>query len=150
MTLVLYHRTMIGEARGIVQRGFEDVDWDFGLQDVRTGQEAAVTGVWLADRPLGDKEGIEGNVVAVHLTTGVCQGLIPESMQMFFDMVKPGTLLENSELIINSQKMVAHCPKCNVDHELDGPVLFCPDCGSPMELIKGNEIIITSIEVDDE
>jgi hypothetical protein len=61
MTVVLYHRTMIGEARGIVQRGFEDVDWDFGLQDARTGEDAVVTGVWLADRPLGEEEGIEGD-----------------------------------------------------------------------------------------
>ncbi len=97
-----------------------------------------------------DTENVSGNVTAVHLTTGVCQGLIPESMQMFFDMAKPGTRLENAELVVHSQNMVAHCPECGCDHELDGPVLFCPDCGSPMELIKGNEIIITSIEVDDE
>jgi hydrogenase nickel incorporation protein HypA/HybF len=97
-----------------------------------------------------DKENVHGKVTAVSLTTGVCQGLIPESMQMFFDMAKHGTRLENAELLINSQKMVAHCSDCDCDHELDGPVLFCPNCGSPMELIKGNEIIITSIEVDDE
>jgi len=63
MTLVLYHRTMIGEASGIVQRGFEDLDWDFGLKDARTGEDAVVTGVWLADRPLGEKEGIEGDAL---------------------------------------------------------------------------------------
>ena len=97
-----------------------------------------------------DKEGVQGSVTAVHLTTGVCQGLIPESMQMFFDMVKPGTRLEKADLVITSQLMVAHCADCDADHTLDGPVLFCPDCGSPMELIKGNEIIITSIEVEDE
>jgi hypothetical protein len=63
MAMVLYHRTMIGEARGIVERGFQDQDWDFGLRDAQTGEEAVVTGVWLADRPLGSAEGIEGDAV---------------------------------------------------------------------------------------
>ena len=68
MTLVLYHRTSIREARDIVHKGFEDVDWDFGLRDARTGEDTSVTGVWLANRPLGERDGIEGDaLVAVSL-----------------------------------------------------------------------------------
>ena len=63
MTMVLYHRTSIGEARAIMTNGFTDVDWDFGLRDARTGEDTVVTGVWLADRPLGSEEGIEGDAV---------------------------------------------------------------------------------------
>ena len=63
MTVVLYHRTSIAEARTIMKEGFVDVDWDFGLRDARTGEDAVVTGVWLADRPLGTEEGIEGDAV---------------------------------------------------------------------------------------
>jgi hypothetical protein len=63
MTLALYHRTSILEARGIVERGFEDVDWDFGLRDARTGEETVVTGVWVADRQLGAGDGIEGDAL---------------------------------------------------------------------------------------
>ena len=94
-------------------------------------------------------EKVTGEVKTVNVTVGVCQGLIPESIQMFFNMGKPDTPLENTELIINVQKMVAGCPKCNTEHDLDIPVMFCPDCGEPMNLIKGNEIIISSIEVDE-
>jgi len=97
-----------------------------------------------------EKNGITGGVKAVHVTTGVCQGLIPDSMQMYYDMEKPGTPLECSELVITVQPMVARCPVCGVDRELDIPVMFCPECGGTMELIKGKEIIITSIEVEDE
>ena len=89
-------------------------------------------------------------VIAVHVTVGVCQGMVPESMQMFFDMEKPGTPLENAELVVTAQRMMAHCPKCKTEHELDIPVMYCPDCGQPMDLIKGNEILISSIEVEDE
>ncbi len=63
MTLVLYHRTSIGEAHDIVRKGFRDVDWDFGLQDARTGEDAVVTGVWLADRPLSQDDGVEGDAL---------------------------------------------------------------------------------------
>ena len=63
MALTLYHRTSIGEARTFVQRGFVDTDWDFGLQDARTGEDTVVTGVWIADRPLGQAEGIQGDAV---------------------------------------------------------------------------------------
>jgi len=62
MTLVLYHRTSIGEARNIVQRGFEDSDWDFGLQDLR-GEDTVATGIWFADRPIGEKEGVGGDAL---------------------------------------------------------------------------------------
>jgi hypothetical protein len=63
MTTVFYHRTMIAEARSIVTKGFVDEDWDFGLRDVQTGEDALVTGVWLADRPLGRDENIPGDAV---------------------------------------------------------------------------------------
>lgn len=95
------------------------------------------------------EEKVTGEVKAVNVTAGVCQGLIPESMQMFFDMEKPGTPLENAELIINIQKMIAQCPRCGTEHDLDIPVMFCPDCEEPMNLIKGNEIILSSIEVEE-
>ncbi|UCF39870.1 MAG: hypothetical protein JSW43_08990 [Gemmatimonadota bacterium] len=63
MTMVLFHRTTIGEARKIMQSGFEDIEWDFGLKDVQTGRDAVVPGVWLADRPLGHDEGLEGDAL---------------------------------------------------------------------------------------
>lgn len=71
MSMVLFHRTSIAEARSIVQHGFEDVDWDFGLKDARTGEDTVVTGVWLTDRPMGRDEGIDGDAllkVTVDLT----------------------------------------------------------------------------------
>lgn len=92
---------------------------------------------------------VTGTVKAVYITAGVCQGLIPESMQMYFDMEKSDTPLENAELVVNTQGMVARCLKCNTEYELVIPVMYCPNCGESMKLIKGNEIIISSIEVEE-
>ena len=95
------------------------------------------------------EEHITGYVTAVHVTVGVCQGLVPDSMVMYFDMMKTGTPLENADLAVSVQKMAAHCPACDTGHDLEVPVMYCPDCGTPMSLTKGNEIIITAIEVEE-
>ncbi|MEW5816185.1 MAG: hydrogenase maturation nickel metallochaperone HypA [Spirochaetota bacterium] len=95
------------------------------------------------------KERITGTVVSVRVTAGVCQGLVPESMQMYFDMEKPGTPLKNAELIVETQRMAAFCPACEKEYTLDEPVMFCPDCGGIMKLLKGTEILVASIEVEE-
>ncbi len=113
--------------------------------------EASITQS-IIDSVLATLEGedVSGTVTAVNVTAGVCQGLIPESMQMFFDMQKPGTPLEHAELIVAVQGMVARCSRCEKEHVLDVPNMFCPTCGEPMTLVRGKEILISSIEVDDE
>jgi hypothetical protein len=63
MTAVLFHKTTIGEARGILKQGYSDTEWDFGLKDSQTGEDVMVTGVWLSNRPLADAEGPEGNAL---------------------------------------------------------------------------------------
>ncbi len=93
----LYHRTSIAEARSIVQRGFEDLEWDFGLQDARSGEETTVTGVWVTDRPLGPNEGIEGDAL-VEVTVELSDDeLAPHELEgLFWDArlwVLPAPLL---------------------------------------------------------
>lgn len=61
MTLVVYHRTSIADARRAVEKGFQDADWDFGLRDAATGEDVLVTGVWLSDRQLGENDGVAGD-----------------------------------------------------------------------------------------
>jgi hypothetical protein len=53
----------MAEAHEIVRKGFDDLDWDFGLSDARTGEETVVTGVWLSDRPLSQRDGIDGDAL---------------------------------------------------------------------------------------
>ena len=89
-------------------------------------------------------------VTKVHVTVGVCQGIVPESMQMFFDMQKPDTPLDTTELIITTQPVEAYCHACEQHRKLDIPIMYCTECGSPMTLTKGNEIVVTAIEVDEQ
>jgi hydrogenase nickel insertion protein HypA len=98
---------------------------------------------------INTSKNITGKIKKINITVGVCQGLVPESMIMFFDMEKPGTILENTELRVNVQNIVAECPVCNNTHILEIPVMYCPDCGGVMKMVKGNEIIIDNLEVEE-
>jgi len=96
-----------------------------------------------------EERGITAPVRSVHVIAGVCQGLIPESMQMFFDAEKQGTPLAEAELVVTLQPMVVRCPSCRIESELDEPILLCPECRGVAELIKGRELSVTAIEVDE-
>ena len=63
MTVTVYHRTTIADARAIAKNGFEDRELDFGLHDVVSGEEVTVAGVWLCDRILEPDEGPDGDAM---------------------------------------------------------------------------------------
>lgn len=63
MSITLYHRTDMSDARAIIKNGFEDREWEFGLHDARTGKEVSVSGVWLMDRPVSPEDGLDGDTV---------------------------------------------------------------------------------------
>lgn len=60
MSVVLFHRTTIADARQIVRHGFEDLRWAFGHED-ELSQVRKATGVWLSERPLEADEGPGGD-----------------------------------------------------------------------------------------
>jgi hydrogenase nickel incorporation protein HypA/HybF len=94
-------------------------------------------------------QGITDGVTAVYVTVGVCQGIVGESMQFYFDLMKVGTPLEDAELIVTEEGMSARCDECGHQSDLEVPVLICTECGSAMTMTGGRDIIITSIEVTD-
>jgi hydrogenase nickel incorporation protein HypA/HybF len=75
---------------------------------------------------------------------------VPEAMQMFFDAFKPDTPLAEARLEVELQGMVAHCAACTKDFELAEPIMFCPECGRPMEMLRGKEILLNAIEVEND
>jgi hydrogenase nickel incorporation protein HypA/HybF len=95
------------------------------------------------------ENGATGRVHEVRVTVGVCQGLVPDAMEMFFEMQTADTRLAGAHLRVELQNMVAHCPACGRDFELAEPIMFCSACGRPMEMIKGKEILLREIEVEE-
>jgi len=91
---------------------------------------------------------LSGRVVQVKVTVGVAQGLVPDAMQMFFDLQKVETPLAEAELVVTIQPLVGHCDACAKDFELAEPFMYCPECGAAMTLTKGKEVLLTAIEVE--
>ncbi len=96
------------------------------------------------------EKGIDLPVTTVRITIGVCEGIVPESMEFYFDLMKPGTPLESASLLIETEGMSGRCEACGFEHALDIPIMVCPECGSSMTMTRGCGITITSIEVADD
>ncbi len=62
MSLNLYHRTTIGDARSIVRNGFENQKWRFEHEEESSEVKKAL-GVWLSDRPLDGEDGPPGDAI---------------------------------------------------------------------------------------
>lgn len=63
MSVALFHRTTIGDARRIAKHGFSDLKWSFSHEDADAGEVRKAVGVWLSDRPLAAEEGPGGDAV---------------------------------------------------------------------------------------
>ena len=61
MSVTLFHRTSIANARSIMKKGFVDRRWDLGPLETEKGGKVSVSGVWLSGRPLNISEGVEGD-----------------------------------------------------------------------------------------
>ncbi|MDH3496023.1 MAG: hypothetical protein OER21_04615 [Gemmatimonadota bacterium] len=74
----LFHRTSIGEARGIMREGFVDAKWRFEVRGDRDVEGEKRIGVWLTDRVLADDEGPPGDA-----QLAVDVGLSEETLSAF-------------------------------------------------------------------
>lgn len=87
------------------------------------------------------------NTVSVVL--GEHSGIIPDSVQMYFDMIAAGTEAEGAALRIRMVKQEMHCPSCNRNFIRPRFSFACPDCGTlgnPTD--TGNEYYVESVELE--
>jgi len=59
--MLLFHRTLVSLARGIVKEGFGDEKWRFGEDGL--GETFTAEGVWLTDRPVDLEDGPPGAAI---------------------------------------------------------------------------------------
>jgi len=96
------------------------------------------------------RAGEPGPVVRVELSIGRFSGFHGDSVRFAFDLLAPGTPMENAEIVIQEPKAVCHCHACDVRTKIDDLVVQCPRCGSAEITIEGGrELLLQSIEVED-
>ena len=98
---------------------------------------------------LSGSELASGRVSTVHLRLGAMAGLAPVALQSAFRAAIVGTLLEGSELEIETVDLVVWCPQCRQEVLLkDIRFLRCPACQTRTpSIVQGKELEIASIEV---
>lgn len=87
-------------------------------------------------------------VKAIRLVVGDGSGYVPESIQMYFDMLSKGTVCEGAEIIVRRVKPVMRCESCGREFEREPFSFDCPVCGglgSPTE--TGKELYIDEMEI---
>ena len=88
-------------------------------------------------------------ILKITLRIGRMTEAIEDALQFAFEALAEGTMAEGAELEIIMVEPESICLSCGTEFEHDRFHMLCPDCGSPfIELMKGKELEIASLEVD--
>lgn len=88
-------------------------------------------------------------VNAASLMIGENTGIMPDSVQVYFEIIAKGTPAQDAKLELNLVKTQMHCRSCNKNFIKPRFSFECPDCGalgSPTEI--GNECFVQSVELE--
>lgn len=89
------------------------------------------------------------SITEIRLEVGELTGLVPDALQIYFDMISQGTLAQGAKLIIKKIPIKFKCRKCLIENEVKGGIYRCPICDSrDIFITAGNEYMIDSLEVE--
>lgn len=99
------------------------------------------------------------SVHAVTLTVGDLTQLGTEQMEFAYEVITKGTILDGSVLVIEPEHITLSCKQCgyegpantidfgdSTEHNI--PVLSCPRCGGPVEILKGQACCVKNMDID--
>ena len=91
----------------------------------------------------------QGRVRRVDVRVGLLTGVSPDSMQLYFELLREGTVCADAELAVALEPLRARCESCGADHSFNEAVWICPACGAgSLSFRNGDELHLSSIEVD--
>ena len=88
-------------------------------------------------------------VTRINLMIGELSGVVSDSVQFYFDFLKKGNAAEEAILDFKLVPIELRCRDCQTTFHPDDSAWICPNCqGSSLDVIKGQESYIESIEVE--
>lgn len=88
-------------------------------------------------------------VTKINLTIGQLSGIVPECVQLQFEMLSLRTMAAGASLAFNQPPASVHCRNCDETYSPEGFQLTCPKCRKKeFEVISGRECRVESIEVE--
>jgi hydrogenase nickel incorporation protein HypA/HybF len=88
-------------------------------------------------------------VLEIRIKAGALAGVLPESVQEYFNIISADTVAKQARLIIEKMPAVITCLDCGASSEAERFAFTCPACNSShIRLIKGREFYVDSLEVE--
>lgn len=92
----------------------------------------------------------KSSVSSVYIKIGKLSNVIVDSLVFCFDAIKSESDYENAKLVVDEIPMRLRCKDCCSESDITNYTAYCPNCrGSNTELISGNELNVTEIEIND-
>jgi hydrogenase nickel incorporation protein HypA/HybF len=89
-------------------------------------------------------------VTRVQMKVGYLRQVVPSSLAFSFELLAEGTPVEGAELEIEQVAAEGRCRGCGLESRFGGFPLMCPGCGGfDLEILKGEELIVESLELEE-
>ncbi len=83
----------------------------------------------------------------VSMVVGRLSGVVAQALVFSFELVCEGTVAEGAELVVDEPAGRARCRTCADEFDVGDLVLLCR-CGSTdVELVRGHELLVSSMEL---
>lgn len=97
----------------------------------------------IVEQHAGDRQ-----VEVVRIQIGQLRQIVPDTLVYCWSLTNENTVYSKTRLEVDYVSASIRCKSCAVNTQLDEPVLICSSCGgSEVELVTGEEFLITSLEV---
>ena len=112
--------------------------------------ELAVT-QGILDIAVKEAEKVGGRkVTRINIKLGALSGMVPACIQEYYDIISEDTPAYKARLEFDIVPAVIKCNECGSESEIARYRLRCPVCdANKVELIRGREMYIDSMEVED-
>ena len=85
-------------------------------------------------------------VSVISLRVGALRQVVPDSLELYVEMVGRGTVCEGARLDLDLVPARLRC--CGAEWE--PPSFRCPPCGGGGEVVAGDEFLVESIEIEED
>ena len=88
-------------------------------------------------------------VLKINVIAGELSGFVDECMQFYYEQMSKDTIAEGAKLEFKRVPTQGRCRECSKEFIIEDLNWVCPQCKSNnVQLIKGMELFVESIEVD--
>ena len=90
-------------------------------------------------------------VSAVDVKIGRLRQVVPDALELAFELVAAGTEVEGAELRVEHVPVRVRCARCAAESEAPEFPLACAECGSlDVDVVGGDELLVESLEIEEE